>query len=101
MLPSLVLSGLTVVVSPLISLMNDQLKKLPVTLSGVCFSGGLTSQRALYLCENILKGHVKVLFVSPERLCTPAFHKLMRLLRQQSGFTTNVLKKYEDGNTDW
>ena len=86
MLPSVLLPGLTIVVSPLLSLMNDQLKKLPVELPGACFSGGLTAQKAAYLCENILKGHIKILFISPERLCTPAFHRLMRLLKQQAQY---------------
>ena len=37
------LPGLTIVVSPLISLMQDQMKKLPLELPGACFSGGLSA----------------------------------------------------------
>jgi hypothetical protein len=39
MLPAALLPGLTLVVSPLISLMQDQLRKLPVQLPGACFGG--------------------------------------------------------------
>ena len=37
------LPGLTIVVSPLISLMQDQMKKLPLELPGACFSGGMSA----------------------------------------------------------
>ena len=36
------------------------------------------------MVSSVLKGHLKVLFVSPERLCSNAFRNLMRKLRQQS-----------------
>ena len=47
MLPSLALPGLTVVVSPLIALMQDQLRKLPLALPGACLSGSLTAQQMM------------------------------------------------------
>ncbi len=77
LLPSLMLPGLTVVVSPLLSLMRDQMQKLPVELPGACFSGGMTAFEASLLVDSIIKGHVKILFVSPERLCTSSFRRLL------------------------
>jgi superfamily II DNA helicase RecQ len=47
MLPSLMLPGLTVVVSPLIALMQDQQRKLPLGLPGACLSGSLTAQQMM------------------------------------------------------
>jgi superfamily II DNA helicase RecQ len=38
------------------------------------------------ISEAVLKGHIKVLYVSPERLCTPAFRRLITLLKQQQQF---------------
>jgi superfamily II DNA helicase RecQ len=40
------------------------------------------------ISEAVLKGHIKVLYVSPERLCTPAFRRLITLLKQQQQFHT-------------
>lgn len=77
------LPGLTLVVSPLISLMQDQLKKLPLELPGACFSGGMSAYQVSQLCVSVLQGHVKVLYVSPERLCTQSFRNLIRALRNQ------------------
>lgn len=76
------LKGLTIVVSPLISLMHDMMKKLPPELPGACFGGGATAIEISCMSSAILKGRVRVLFVSPERLCTRSFRNLMDTLRQ-------------------
>ena len=77
------LPGLTLVVSPLISLMQDQLKKLPLELPGACFSGGMSAFQVSQLCLSVLEGHIKVLYVSPERLCTQSFRNLIRAMRNK------------------
>jgi superfamily II DNA helicase RecQ len=63
------------------------MRKLPVELPGGCFSGGLTSVEAAMLTEAVLKGHIKVLFVSPERLCMPSFRQLMKTLQNERTWT--------------
>lgn len=74
-------SGLTIVVSPLISLMEDQMAKLPVFLPGACFSSGISAVEVSKLTKSILDGFVRILFVSPERLCTPSFRFLINKLK--------------------
>ncbi len=79
-LPALMLPGITVVVSPLISLMEDQLSRLPPQLPGACMSGSHSSLRAMAkTLKELRDGWVKVLFLSPERLCSPAFQRLIAL----------------------
>lgn len=80
--------GLTIVVSPLISLMRDQLKKLPVELPGVCFSGKQTAYETAATAKAVLQGHAKVVFVSPERLCAPSFRSLISILQQTANKTS-------------
>lgn len=75
--------GLTIVVSPLISIMNDQLMRLPVHLPGAIFSSGMTAVESANLTFAILSGMLRILFVSPERLCTASFRNLMRLLKRK------------------
>mmetsp|Transcript_16769 Transcript_16769/g.37217 ORF Transcript_16769/g.37217 Transcript_16769/m.37217 type:complete len:193 (+) Transcript_16769:283-861(+) len=89
MLPALALPRLTVVVSPLVALMNDQMRKLPVQLPGACLSGALSAQQVMATSDAVLRGLVKVLFVSPERLCTPSFRRLLTLLQQQTDYQYN------------
>ena len=72
--PALMREGLTVVVSPLISLMKDQVDGL---LQNGVPAGMLTSiqapgeQREVF--EDLERGHLKLLFVAPERLMMPGF----------------------------
>ncbi len=83
--------SLTVVISPLIALMQDQLLKLPPELPGAAFTSSLSTQQAAELSEAVLRGLIKVLFVSPERLCSSAFRRLMRLLQQGQSDNSNPI----------
>ena len=77
-LPSLILPGLTIVVSPLISLMEDQIRRLPPSCISATLSGSLTKAEQALVVDDLVKGRIKVLFVSPERLCGAAFKRLLR-----------------------
>lgn len=77
LVPALCTSGLTVVVSPLISLMEDQMARLPPELPGVCLSGSLSTQRLAGMVDDVVSRRVKILFISPERLCTPSFRRMV------------------------
>ena len=68
-LPALVTGGLTVVVSPLISLMHDQVQQLDANgVPAVCLNS--TLEKAVYAqnTEAIQQGMVKLLYVAPETL---------------------------------
>lgn len=69
--PAVVLDGLAVVVSPLISLMKDQVDALRE--SGVAAAAVNSSQSAeerRQVADDIRAGKLKLLYVAPERLCT-------------------------------
>jgi len=85
MLPAVLLPGLTIVVSPLIALMQDQMKKLPVHLPGAVMGGKISTYDMTKVSSGVLEGVVKVLFVSPERLCSQPFRSLMRALHASLG----------------
>ncbi len=79
-LPALMLPGITVVVSPLISLMEDQLSRLPPQLPGACMSGCHSSFHGMArTLKELRDGRIKVLFLSPERICSPSFQRLITL----------------------
>src|SRR5690349_3607449 len=66
--PAMVLPGLTVVVSPLISLMKDQVDALtargiPATFVNSTLSSGEVSERM----SRVMRGEVKLLYLAPER----------------------------------
>lgn len=66
---ALLLDGVTVVISPLISLMNDQVAQL--RSNGVCAAAMHSASgddEMLYLRQNAMSGRLRLLYVSPERL---------------------------------
>lgn len=73
-IPALLLSGITIVVSPLISLMKDQVGAL--VQSGVpaaYINSSLTYQQYLRVLSNMQNGKYKIVYVAPERLCVDGF----------------------------
>jgi len=65
--------GFTLVVSPLVSLMSDQLARLPGCLRGAICSGQQSRDSAREVMRAVRARLVDVLFVSPERLATWSF----------------------------
>ncbi|CDP13310.1 unnamed protein product [Coffea canephora] len=71
--PALVLPGVTLVVSPLVALMIDQLKHLPPTIPGALLCSSQTPEEASEALKLLKNQTIKVLFVSPERLLNVEF----------------------------
>lgn len=79
--PALMFDGITIVVSPLISLMKDQVSAL--VQSGVAaayINSSLTHAQYLKVLQNTESGKYKIIYVAPERLCAPAFLGICRNL---------------------
>ena len=81
-LPALLLDGTTIVVSPLIALMKDQLDmlaELGVT-STVALNSTLSEDQELRAMERIASGQMKIVFVTPEKLEHDAFVAILAKL---------------------
>ncbi|HEX2827103.1 MAG TPA: ATP-dependent DNA helicase RecQ [Burkholderiales bacterium] len=73
-LPALHLEGTTVIVSPLISLMKDQVDKLALAgVSAIEVNSTLSGREEKAALESIRKGEDEMVFTTPERLSDPAF----------------------------
>ncbi|KZV40014.1 ATP-dependent DNA helicase Q-like 5-like [Dorcoceras hygrometricum] len=72
-LPALVFPGVTLVVSPLVALMIDQLKHLPPSIPGGLLSSSQTAEQASETLRSLQEGGIKVLYVSPERFLNEEF----------------------------
>ena len=67
--PAMVLGGLTVVVSPLISLMQDQVAAAEARgIPAACLTSGLTADEQAAVQRRLLDGRLRLLYLSPERL---------------------------------
>ncbi|MDZ5252231.1 DNA helicase RecQ [Clostridium sp. LIBA-8841] len=68
-IPAYILSGVTLVVSPLISLMKDQVDNLnSLGIKAAYISGGNDFEEVKRIMGSFIKGEIKLLYVSPERL---------------------------------
>ncbi|GER25371.1 ATP-dependent DNA helicase family protein [Striga asiatica] len=72
-LPALVLPGVTLVASPLVALMIDQLRHLPPAIPGGLLCSSQTAEEASRTLKLLQQGALKVLFVSPERFLNAEF----------------------------
>jgi ATP-dependent DNA helicase RecQ len=67
--PSLVRDGLAIVVSPLISLMKDQVDTLDSNgVPAACYNSSLSSDRKAEVTRGLRDGRYRLLYVAPERL---------------------------------
>ena len=72
--PAMLFSGITLVISPLISLMQDQVKALNEAGVNAAFINSSLSEKELNdTFKNAYKGHYKIIYVAPERLMSEGF----------------------------
>ena len=72
--PALIFNGITIVVSPLISLMKDQVNALTQNgIQAAYLNSSLTSTQYAKVIGNIRRGIYKIIYVAPERLSVPDF----------------------------
>jgi len=88
-LPALLKLGLTVVISPLIALMQDQVTALRDNGIGATFlNSTLSFEQVKAREEAILSGKIKLLYIAPERLFTTTFTSFLDRVSQQIGIST-------------
>jgi ATP-dependent DNA helicase RecQ len=73
-LPALLRGGLTIVVSPLISLMKDQVDALQTSgIAATFLNSTLERDEAIARLHGLHRGHYRLLYVAPERLMLETF----------------------------
>jgi ATP-dependent DNA helicase RecQ len=78
-LPALCREGLTVVISPLIALMRDQVRALKAAgVSAGCLTSGNTEEESDAVFAALREGHLKLLYLAPERLAKTATQDMLR-----------------------
>lgn len=77
-IPALIFSGCTIVISPLISLMKDQVDSLnDVGIPSAFINSTLTSKQYMNIINNARNSLYKIIYVAPERLNSESFLNLL------------------------
>ena len=78
-IPSLIFSNLTIVISPLISLMKDQVDKLnKKNIPAIYLNSNMTNTECNIIMKNIQLGKYKLLYIAPERLDNRNFVEIVK-----------------------
>lgn len=77
-IPSLLFDGLTIVVSPLISLMKDQVEQLrQYDIPAIYLNSSLTPEEYEHNVAKLKRGEIKLLYLAPETLLMPKTRQLL------------------------
>jgi ATP-dependent DNA helicase RecQ len=80
--PAVVHEGVAIIVSPLISLMKDQVDALrECGVPAACLNSSLSASERRSVEESIRSGELKLLYVAPERLVTPHFIEYLKSMK--------------------
>ena len=81
-IPALCRDGVGLVVSPLIALMRDQVEALrQLGVRAAAINSSLTRDEFLAVRQQLSKGEIDLLYVTPERIVTPGFRDLVGLAK--------------------
>lgn len=73
--PALALPGVTIVITPLIALMKDQVDALRrLRINAVAIHSAMSAKEIDIALDNCVYGDVKLLYIAPERIDTRIFH---------------------------
>lgn len=80
-LPSVMLDGTTIVISPLIALMKDQVDTLTqLGISAAFLNSTITSTQQQNIIASLKAGKIRLLYLAPERLVQESFQELLASL---------------------
>ena len=80
-IPALLFEGITIVISPLISLMKDQVDNIKdLGINAEYINSSLSNKETQEIIEKLIRNEIKILYVAPERLEAVDFCELLRNL---------------------
>jgi len=81
-IPALITEGITLVISPLIALMQDQVQNMnKIRIGAASITSQLNSDEIAAVIAKCQSGNVKLLYIAPERLLSRNFIQILRTLK--------------------
>ena len=80
-LPAMILEGVAIVISPLISLMKDQVDSLVANgIAADFINSSLTPKKIVEVMDRAISGKLKIIYIAPERLSVPGFEDFLHAI---------------------
>ncbi|WP_169569640.1 DNA helicase RecQ [Sneathiella limimaris] len=80
-IPALAMDGLTVVISPLIALMQNQVETLnELGITAAAYNSGTTPEHRAQIHQDLKEKRLKLLYLAPERFSAPGFIEFLKTL---------------------
>ncbi len=80
-IPTLLVDGICIVISPLIALIQDQIKSLQIkNIKAIALTSQLTQEEIIIAFDNLQFGDFKFLYLSPEKLQSPFIQEKIKQL---------------------
>src|SRR3712207_6284565 len=80
--PALAMEGVCIVITPLISLMKDQVDHLRKrSIRAAAIYSGMSREEVVTTLENCIFGGIKLLYISPERLSSDLFQAKLKHIK--------------------
>jgi ATP-dependent DNA helicase RecQ len=80
--PAMMMPGMGIVVSPLIALMKDQVESLLTNgIPAAYLNSTQSTEEQIFIEEQCLKGDIKLLYISPEKLLSPGNQQFLKKLQ--------------------
>lgn len=80
-IPSLIFDGITIVISPLISLMKDQVHQLQNKIKAEYLNSALSFEEQQKIYYKLLKREIKLLYISPEKFTSDKFINTLKEIK--------------------
>ena len=78
-LPSVILNGIVIVVSPLVALMKDQVDEaIENGLKAAFINSSLDAEKSTAIYSELFSGKIKLLYLSPERLSLDGYYEIIK-----------------------
>lgn len=85
-LPALLRSGVTIVVSPLIALMQNQVEALQqLGVKAAFLNSSLDAEQSRHVTSQLIQGELEILYVAPERLLLSGFLAQLEQIEMHTG----------------
>ena len=90
-IPAIISKGVTIVVTPLLALMDDQVKRLKEQKMSVAYINSTMAEEKDNVLHCLLQGSIKYVFITPEALLTSQFQIIVKRMSEAGNLSRIIV----------